>query len=149
MKTNPEKFGHQPNESSTTPFDEEKISLADLTSPEYQDTSHLEMLDAEEQAAYQLYRRVNGISSDDEETVEDFDDHYWGTFESIEEFLQNWVYENEPIEAVQQLLFNFEHLGKQLTLAEMALIDRLQNDLDFIFDGNKVSIFIHEQRKEQ
>ena len=172
MNMNPEKFGPTPNHShndhapeddsnSANPDHEnlQRYTLTELyelaiTEPSNLDgdesnSDHLDELDSDELAAYQLYRQRHQITSDDEQTVERFDENYWGTYNSVDEFTRNWAYHMEPMEAVETLLNALGHLEKHMSLAEMALVDRLKDDLDFIFQGGQVTVFSREPREEQ
>ena len=159
MNKNPEKFGPTPNSDNPDQESLERYTLTELyesaamaSSTQDEDEPHghhLDELNSDELAAYELYRQHHQITSDDEQTVERFDENYWGTYNSVDEFTQNWAYHMEPMEAVETLLNTLGHLEKHMSLAEMALVDRLKDDLDFIFQGGQVTVFSREPREEQ
>lgn len=162
MNKNPERFGPRPNHNDYNPDqgDLERYTLTELSERANQDplarvtydklrNKHLEELDFDELAAYRLYRERREIEADNEETVERLGGDYRGTYNSVDEFTDNWAYHMEPMEAIETLLNALGHPEKHMSLAEMALVDRLKNDMEFIFQDGQVTVFSRPPEEER
>lgn len=55
----------------------------------------------------------------------------------------------EPMEAIETLLNALGHLEKHMSLAEMTLVDRLKNDMEFIFKDGQVTVFSRPPEEER
>ena len=137
---------HSPNNRNTNPDpDEEYITL---------DEAHEELLaerlgelDVDEREALNIYcsrLAVPPTPGKEVDLVDRFTDDYWGTFTSVQDFVDNWAYDMEPLESVQSLLHEQARPGARLNLAEMALVAHLAGDIEFVFEGGKVLVFTKE-----
>lgn len=110
----------------------------------------LEQLDEDELEALQAYRMRRRPESSTEAgplQVERFRDAYWGTYRSVQEFVDCWAYEMEPLESVELLFHEQSHPGAELNIAEMALVSHLAEDITFVFDNGKVYVFAREEEQ--
>lgn len=55
----------------------------------------------------------------------------------------------EPMEVIETLLHELGHLDKYMSLAELALVDRLKNHLEFIFKDGQVTIFSRASEEDE
>lgn len=104
-------------------------------------------LDDEEREALQVYcdRLPSPPTPGTEaELVDRFTADYWGTFASVQDFVDNWAFDMEPMESVQSLLHEQGRPDTSLNIAEMALMAHLSGDIEFVFTGGRVIIFTKE-----
>lgn len=102
--------------------------------------SYLEYYSDDELVAYEFYLNRTG-KPDCERTALEFEGDFWGSYDSISQFCQNWDYQAEPLDAVQSLLVNNPEVAELVTLPELALIDRLSDDMEVIIRDNHIYIF--------
>lgn len=125
--------------------DPEKITLASA----YEEllAERLGELDDDERQALQVYcdrlpsPPTPGTEND---LVDRFTTDYWGTFTSVQDCVDNWAYDMEPLESVQSLLHDQARPGASLNIAEMALMAHLSGDIEFVFSSGRVIIFTKE-----
>ncbi|WP_257203351.1 hypothetical protein [Corynebacterium cystitidis] len=109
--------------------------------------SYLADFDDEELEAYATYLE-HTERPDSPDSAQAFQDDFWGTYDSVEEFTRNWDWQAEPLDSVQSLLARNEDLLEHLTLSEIALVDRLSGDMDFLVEDGKITIFTKQPEDE-
>lgn len=138
---------HSPNNHHTNPHPEEERTTLQQAY-EALLAERLGELDADEREALHVYcARLTEPPTPGEEIdlVTRFTADYWGTFNSVQEFVDNWAYDMEPLESVQSLLRDQSRPEAELNLAEMALVAHLAGDIEFVFTGGKVLVFTKEE----
>lgn len=138
-------MNHETRHTPDRPSDTEKVTLEET----YEEllAERIGELDDEEREALQVYcdRLPSPPTPGTEaELVDRFTADYWGTFASVQDFVDNWAYDMEPMESVQSLLHDQARPDTSLNIAEMALIAHLSGDIEFVFTGGRVIIFTKE-----
>lgn len=138
-------MNHETHHTPDHPSDTEKVTLEET----YEEllAERIGELDDEEREALQVYcdRLPSPPTPGTEaELVDRFTADYWGTFASVQDFVDNWAYDMEPMESVQSLLHDHARPDTSLNIAEMALIAHLSGEIEFVFTGDRVIIFTKE-----